>query len=739
MRQYNSSDCAFSCDEPYQDVGCGGVESDTLVQLYSYYTQSGESISAYPSGDSVGTSSLLNGATTSQIPNSVPSKETQGIWPTKASVTASSPLIIGVGVSNAISAEPMVTSSVLVPEPLPSIELLTTDIYYTNTPTLKLTAPEVDGTSVGPAINTPQISGLLPLQASVPAPVSSSSDAGPTAVSEPKGGSPTTPSITVATVVDVHYGEAFWVSILPFIQTGDLFEGYTLSSADADVDGFTLWWDPLDLGIGGIVWPETESTTWFIQVTMSRADHTIYYSFEIEINVSPSEASTPASNTVLAATSQSLAEAASLTEAASATQTNKFMDSSALNKPLLADDALASPVDLGSVAPTRTASVSAAANSSISLRDVYELSPGETFAIILTEVFDHSDDQLVSYTITTTPPGYNTSWVSYDASTSSLYGKAPDDTPNMTLLLTIVAAPSSSTKRQSGTYSFAIELIVRASSSGAPSLAPATTSSPSLDSLYPATNSSIGPSGIQPSPAVASSSVELPAGMAITTLTLTTYTVTLWTTITSYYSACPSCPVQSSIVQVPTATNSVVAELFTSSLILTVTGTCDDGSMTTQRIPTAILVAYHPLESSTSEAVVGDSTGTVLVAVTSTGLVHAPIGPSFAATNLTSGRYLNGSLTTADPVTMAPAPTRNSTAAPVVTSRVTSSTALTTEGLVTDSTSQPLVVITSTVLASASAAAQPMTAGASGRDGLSRVDIKAAIVFGVAVGISFLA
>lgn len=626
--------------------------------------------------------------------------------------------------------------------------------------------PEVDGTGVRTTTNTPQVSGVSPSQASVPASVSppSKAGAGTTANSEPTvstGASPTTASAAVATTVCTHYREAFWVSITPFIRAGDLFDGYTLSSADADTDGFTLWWDPINHGIGGIVWPKSGSTTWFIQVTMSRADETAYYSFDIEIDVSPIEGSISAS--------------IDITEAASPTPTIESTDNS------VSGNAFTTSVDSDPVA-TATTSARAAANNSISLRDVYELFPGETFAIVLTEVFNHPDDQLVSYVITTLPPGYNTSWISYDAKTSSFYGKAPDDLPDMTLLFTIVAAPSSSTKRQSGTYSFAIKLMVQASLPDTTYLAPTTaSSSTSLSPPYLATNTSssmihppfylsIGPSGIQPTPSAdstpgsgSSSSLGDPDSTTLTTLSVTTYTMTLWTTTTSYYNLCPSCPIQSSIIQVPTATTSVAAELFTSSLLVTVMGTCDDGSMTTQSVPTSILVAYNPLESYTSEIVDGDSTATVLVAITSlpvVGLVQGPIGTlssaaAAAATNhLTSGIYLNGtsSLTAAaDPgpdsvagsiaaVTEAPAPTRNSTATPPVTSRVLSRSSLTAGGLETDSATEPVVVVTSTILASSSsAAAQPMTAGALGRDGVGRLEIKAAIVLGVAVGIMFLA
>lgn len=76
----------------------------------------------------------------------------------------------------------------------------------------------------------------------------------------------------------------------------------------------------------------------------------------------------------------------------------------------------------------------------------------------------------------------------------------------------------------------------------------------------------------------------LPADAA-TTVVISTYTVTLWTTVTSCTTVSPSGPLQSTIVSSPIATTSFPAQLFTSTYKdVTITVPCDeDESLTNER------------------------------------------------------------------------------------------------------------------------------------------------------------
>lgn len=100
------------------------------------------------------------------------------------------------------------------------------------------------------------------------------------------------------------------------------------------------------------------------------------------------------------------------------------------------------------------------------------------------------------------------------------------------------------------------------------------------------------------------------------------YTITLWTTVTSYTTVYPGGPLQSTILSIPAGTTRITAKVFTSTCsAVTVTNTCEDGSVWTTVLPGPVhVVTYNPYVSELTEVEVegtgnGAITRTVLAAV----------------------------------------------------------------------------------------------------------------------------
>lgn len=104
----------------------------------------------------------------------------------------------------------------------------------------------------------------------------------------------------------------------------------------------------------------------------------------------------------------------------------------------------------------------------------------------------------------------------------------------------------------------------------------------------------------------------------VTTVVISTYTVTLWTTVTSYTTVYPGGPLEPTLVSSPTAITSFTAQVFTSSHgKKTITVPCGKkGAVTTSVLPGSVqVVAYNPYESEVREVLETEGTKTVLAAV----------------------------------------------------------------------------------------------------------------------------
>lgn len=238
-------------------MGCGGINPDSLVQLYSLYIQYGPGESVPSISGSIGKSSVVNGAATPTILASIaPGSPTQTISN-----------LAGLNPAVAASYEPAEPVSTTYADPLP------------DSPTIKQPAPaENSGATTPTTVGIPTIKQSA--STSRPCVHNSSTVQMPTATG-------TTASVPTVTTIVAAYMTPFWVSIAPFIQAGDQFESYTVSSTDYEVNDTSIWWDPPAVGFVGVGFPgpPSGSAKWFILVTMRPADGGAYYDFLIEIDV----------------------------------------------------------------------------------------------------------------------------------------------------------------------------------------------------------------------------------------------------------------------------------------------------------------------------------------------------------------------------------------------------------------------------------------------------------------------
>lgn len=140
-------------------------------------------------------------------------------------------------------------------------------------------------------------------------------------------------------------------------------------------------------------------------------------------------------------------------------------------------------------------------------------------------------------------------------------------------------------------------------------LEPTTTDQPSPGTPGP-TASNAGNTGI------GATATQVPNGASGTVTT--TYTVSLWTTLTSYTTVYPGGPPQPTVVSIPAGITCITTEHFTTTYSpATVTSTCHDGTVLTTVVPGNVRVmAYNPYVSEVKEVELeGGVTTTVLAAV----------------------------------------------------------------------------------------------------------------------------
>lgn len=550
LGEYNSSDCAVACDEPYQDLGCGGINPDNLVQLYSYYTQNGASVSNGSSLANSTVSNLLSSGT------SLPSIFT-------------APTVSGPGINvTATSHSPRESSGVKstggsIPGSPPLTGFSTSNVSIGSAAVANPTAASLNpetGFLTGGAPLTTSSAGSVPTG---PAGTSATADAGTDALRNAGqgniGGEGTTPqadgtitttttstisttatttigaAAAAVTTIAVEYGEEFWVSVASLVQTaGDLFENYTLSSSPSgaggaaeDVDDVTIWWDRPDLQFGGVI--DTgpgapRPAAWFIHATMRRAgEEDVYYSFVIEVDVAgtydgtgasgaagatglpsgavsvsqvvsptriPSSSQAPPYQSALTPEGTSFYHVASPPRAAPPSETapvtetsSAAVDSAGLVTPKLTWSSSSPSTPSNTMFLNSTLSSTAFASSSAAPNNPYDVASGKNFSISLAEVSGNPNDKFVSFVASTSPAGYDTSWIMYDTATDTFHGQVPNGFPNVTVLLKIMVQRTSSEKRRQGgkrqdetAYSIVFGLSIKGSSSGAGSVSPAPSS-----------------------------------------------------------------------------------------------------------------------------------------------------------------------------------------------------------------------------------------------------------------------
>lgn len=593
--------------------------------------------------------------------------------------------------------------------------------------------------------------------------------------------SPATPTITTAgaaaaaTTIAVEYGEEFNVSVASLVQaSGDLFENYTLSSPTPggaeDVDDVTIWWDRPDLEFGGVVvaGPASGPAVWLVHVTMRRAGgEDIYYLFVVEIDVagtydgtgasgagsgvpsgfvsvsqddSPSQVATPfqvASPSEVASpspagppietapdteTTTPPIESWSLSETPQAiypTQSPSAAGSSGLAIPVITWSNSSTSTPSETMMANNSLSSTAFASSSSTPDNPYEVTPGENFTISLTKVSGNPKDKFVSFAVSTSPDGYDTSWILYDSATATFYGQVPDDFPSVTIILKIVVQRTISAKRQDGTvYSVELGLCVKGSSSGVASVSPTT---PSLYASVALPGPALVSSGAlaSPSPTAAPSfATPAAAGVEVANQTAPESSIGLaGLQAVQNAGAVPESLLGSGLspVVVQTSTTWNATAFWT-------TGTTNDGSVTTSALPAdpaGFLVAYEPVESSTSDQVAGEgSAGTTPVPATSTQSGAAP-----------SVVWIEEA--TADPLTTVVVTTYDMDFdAPLITAESTSAMG---------TASRPVGTTAGGQNAPASVSLLPVTAGAMARDGTTHLESIVFMVLGVALGALLLA
>lgn len=788
LGEYNSTDCAIACDEPYQDLGCGGINPDNLVQLYSYYTQDGAIVSngtsltnstatrvssSDTSMSTVFTVSSLAvsgiGATATELS---PAESSGAYQPTGASIPGQPPPAApnsGMSVGSAGFYNHTTVSSLLSPTagiPTGGAPLTLTTGLAGSGPSEPATIPTAPGTGTNAPSSVGQGSSGGRVETTAPPVVTTTAGAPPAAAA--------------ATTIAVEYGQDFWVSVASLVQSvGDVFENYTLSSASGagagagaeDADDVTIWWDRLDLEFGGVIVAGPRAprpAAWLIHVTMRRAGGgDAYYSFVIEVDVAgtygdgagtgvPSGVVTlpqAMSPTRAAVSSQAPSWAASLsegkppaeetfpsqaassprsappTETAPATetsqtaypiQTSRSADSGAFATPTFAWNNSSTSASSGIMLVSSTLSSTAFASSSATPNSPYQVVPGRNFTINLSDVSGNPNDKFVSFTASTLPAGYDTSWIMYDEVANTFYGQVPDGFPSVRILLRIVVQRTTVGKRQEETaYSVEFGLSVKASPDNVVYASPA-----SPDPALASNGALVSPENPIATP-LSFVPTAVDAGSEVVDQTASKSTSAGLADLQAVHNAVAAPDSSSEAELSPDALQTATPPSNIDTSWTTGTDAGKDGVVATPAVPAfgaGFLEVYAPAgESTTSEDVAKeDGTGTASVPATapsSGGATSSPV----ATTEVTASPMTTVVVTTCE----------TDLDDPLVTAGLTSSATNTVSGTVG--------VAAGGQNTSASVSLLPVTAGAVARDGLVQLEGIAFMVLGIALGALLLA
>lgn len=274
------------------------------------------------------------------------------------------------------------------------------------------------------------------------------------------------------------YGQEFHVPVASLLEsTDDTFENYTLSSLTTDaadeIDDVTIWWDRLDKEFGGLFMagPKSGPAVWLIDATMQSAGETdSFYSLVIEIDIAgdyddpgtdtsptiaptgviaptqaPSKGVTPRPSSDVPKPATTTQKPSSAAGGVATAPVVNYSNSSTVTAPVTsrAGSTITPPVVASSrpsslVLVSSTFSSPAAAGSGAAANGPFVVEPGESFVIPLGDLTGNPTDKVISYTATTDPAGYDTSWILYNDTSASFYGVVPTDYPSLSIVLQIV-------------------------------------------------------------------------------------------------------------------------------------------------------------------------------------------------------------------------------------------------------------------------------------------------------------
>lgn len=387
-------------------------------------------------------------------------------------------------------------------------------------------------------------------------------------------------------------------------------------------------WVHLDPGnaqyLHGFTVPVLARTTWYIHVTVEHPDNSASL-FDIRIIVeervgrthtSPLVVSSPAASVVTSATPHCPKHAANSSATTASSYSSPFDATIGLGPIMSSASAVSALVTVAATAAgtgyaakdgvngglnldASTSSITTAAGATATVTEdtpvdaVQTLSSHDLLDIPLGQYLQNaSEDTVDSWSVTSSIAGYNSDWILFDADNATLYGIVPKTWRNVTLLVTVAAASHS----QNTTYFLSVKLIItgqRAAVFPLASVASASGSRPtstlagwnvtatSTRQGVDATPSGQATNGTRPvwassqlswnDTATNASRTALPGpynfGNKSTTATadsIPSLTITLWTTATAYYNACPTCPLQATVVSIATGVTQMPVEVFAS-------------------------------------------------------------------------------------------------------------------------------------------------------------------------------
>lgn len=375
----------------------------------------------------------------------------------------------------------------------------------------------------------------------------------------------------------------------------------------------------------GFTIPLLAGTTWYIHVTVEHSDNSASL-FDIRIIVeervgrthtSALVVSSPAASVVTSATPHCPKHAANSSATTASNYSSPFNATIGLGPITSSASAVSALVTVAATAAgtgyaakdgvndglnldASTSSITTAAGATATVTEdtpvdaVQTLSSHDLLDIPLGQYFQNaSEDTVDSWSVTPSIAGYNSDWILFDTENATLYGIVPKTWRNVTLLVTVAAASHS----QNTTYFLSVKLIITgqrgaavfplasfASASGsrpASTLAGWNVTATSTRQGVGATPSGQATNGTRPvwassqlswnDTATNASRTALPGPYSFGNKTATaspdsspSLTITLWTTATAYYNACPTCPLQATVVSIATGVTQIPVEVFAS-------------------------------------------------------------------------------------------------------------------------------------------------------------------------------